>query len=1116
MLNDAAARRQALDPAGSFIVQAPAGSGKTELLTQRFLKLLSVVEQPEEIVAVTFTRKAAAEMRERILDTLAAGRGPAPQEEHRRQAWDLARAALARDDERGWNILANPNRLRVETLDALNGALTRQLPLLTGFGQQPGIEEQADELYAEAAERCLAELGEQDEWTDAMAGVLMHLDNRYDRLRELLVKLLGSRDVWLSLLAGSTLNRNGLEHALATEIEAELARADSSIPASTFDRLISICARLAPHLDALGIETDWLWMLARMEHRPAAGVEHLGEWQALARLLLTGGGRLRKTVDKRLGFPTDDKPLKADMLELLQGLSEDAALEDRLRRVRDLPPPRYSDAQWAALQNLSAVLPMAVAQLQLVFAERGKVDFSEMALRARQALGEPDNPTRLALYLEHRIRHLLVDEFQDTSEAQVDLLLRLTAGWTEDDGHSLFLVGDPMQSIYRFRQAEVGLFLKVRESGLGQLKPQALQLSSNFRSQAGIVDWVNRAFAEIFPAEEDMASGAIRYAESQPVHPSLPGEAVSWHPLHVNDPRAEAAQVVTAVQDFEADAAAETLAILVRSRTHLVDILPALRDAGIAYRAVELETLGHLPVVQDVLSLATALQNPAHRTAWLSLLRSPVCGLELADLHVVAGIGSNIPDALHDLEALQQAGVSEPGCQRLGRLQASLQAAASQRGRQGLTARTRGCWLALGFPETLASAVDVDNAELAFDLLRSLEEAGDIEDINDVGEALERLFAAPDNSAGQAVQVMTLHKAKGLQFDWVLMPGLGRPTRGQDSPLLRWLDRPRPRRGSELLLAPIRAAGGERDPHYDFIGELMKQQDAYELVRLLYVGTTRARHRLHLFGHAAAKRNRQGGVDAGEPASRSALAALWPMAEPAFAASFDAAAVPDDDVTEGPGSTARLRRVPAGWQSKDWPEPVLPPPAREPDVADDIVFDWAGDTARHVGTAVHRCIELWMTAGDSTLLEDPTPLLQDLGIPAVDMPAAKDRVLQAMEAVRSSQHAGLLFDRAASDARNEWQLGGLVEGELVNVTIDRSFVAADGRRWIVDYKTSEHEGGDLDDFLARERERYRSQLERYAALVGQLEDRDIMLALYFPLHDELLCWPAGEGEAGKR
>ena len=155
-MSDQAIRKLALDPARSFIVQAPAGSGKTELLIQRYLRLLSGVNEPEQIIAITFTRKAAAEMRTRVLAALmSASKPPESESPHKLRTQELARAALARDTERGWNLCADPHRMRIGTLDAFNTALAMHLPLLSGGAGGSDVRDDATPLYREAARRAV-------------------------------------------------------------------------------------------------------------------------------------------------------------------------------------------------------------------------------------------------------------------------------------------------------------------------------------------------------------------------------------------------------------------------------------------------------------------------------------------------------------------------------------------------------------------------------------------------------------------------------------------------------------------------------------------------------------------------------------------------------------------------------------------------------------------------------------------------------------------------------------------------------------------------------------------------------------------------------------------------
>jgi ATP-dependent helicase/nuclease subunit A len=221
---DLSARLEALDVGRSFIVQAPAGSGKTELLIQRYLALLATVDAPEEIAAITFTRKAAAEMAQRVLAALdLASVEVEPEEAHRALTWKLARAAAKRDAALGWEIAQNPSRLRMQTIDSLCASLTRQMPLVARFGAQPAVTEEADALYLEAACNTLALLEDKGSEADDVAMVLSHLDNNVPQVVGLLAAMLRKRDQWLRHL-GRADDRAALEEGLR-RIRREAMRA---------------------------------------------------------------------------------------------------------------------------------------------------------------------------------------------------------------------------------------------------------------------------------------------------------------------------------------------------------------------------------------------------------------------------------------------------------------------------------------------------------------------------------------------------------------------------------------------------------------------------------------------------------------------------------------------------------------------------------------------------------------------------------------------------------------------------------------------------------------------------------------------------------------------------
>ena len=1117
LISDLRAREEALAPTRSFIVQAPAGSGKTELLIQRYLGLLATVNEPEEIVAITFTRKAAAEMRERVLGAFSdAAVGKPPESNHERRTQELARAALARDGARGWRISDSPARLRIQTIDSLCAALTRQMPMLSKFGSQPESIEDAGALYAEAARAAVELIEMKDPAADYVERLLAHLDNNVERVEELLVEMLRRRDHWLRHVMAN--KRADLEGALAAERRAALARVQALLPAPERGELLAIANY------ALGNRGEPL--LAAFPGGDAAQ-----GWATLAELLLTANVGWRARVDKRHGFPAGaaGKAWKDRLATLIATLADDS-LRGALADTRRLPQASYTDAQWQVLEAITGLLARAVGLLQLAFQSRGQVDFTEVSQRASLALEDAGGPTDLALRLDYQIRHLLIDEFQDTSISQFELIARLTAGWTPDDGRTLFAVGDPMQSIYRFREAEVGLFLKARAGGIGNVVLEALELSANFRSQAGIVDWVNQAFEQLMPGFEDIASGAVAYTRSQAVHPRLEGDAVEVHPLIAGGEPGEAAQVAHIVAGIAAasarDGKAQSIAILVRGRNHLREIVPQLKDAGLAFRAIEIDRLDDRPVVQDLLALTRALAHRGDRLAWLAVLRAPWCGLTLADLHALAGqhAGERLQepvsslftlwDLMHDPQRL--AALSADGRLRLDRVRPVLAAALAARQRSSLRDAVEGSWLALGGPACAASATDLEDAESYLDHLESKEDAGAVADFEAFEQSLDKLYALPDLEAGDdAVQIMTIHKAKGLEFDHVIVPGLGKTPPAEGKKLFLWMERParpdaskprRPEADATLLLAPIEETGAERDPIYAWIKQLAAEKAAHEDGRVLYVAATRAKQRLHLLGSAklAAK---DGAAEFKPPARNSLLAKLWPVVEGGFQRVAAAApAVPEPGGASGDTIPDQsLRRLASNWSL-----PPAPPalawtaPSETARAQDEVEYSWAGETARHVGSVVHRWLQRiaedelrgWSAARIDTMRSSFSNELAARGVEAAQLAAAGARVAKALAGSLADPRGRWLLG-PQQGARNEYRLTAVIAGERRNLVIDRTYIDADGRRWIVDYKTSSHEGTDLDGFLDQERERYREKLAIYAAALAQ--GGPAMLGLYFPL-----------------
>jgi ATP-dependent exoDNAse (exonuclease V) beta subunit len=1071
MIADSAARALALDPSVSFIVQAPAGSGKTELLIQRYLKLLETVDSPDAVVAITFTRKAAGEMRLRVIEALRAVLvGAVPEAEHQRLTFEIAQRVVLHDHLLGWNLAQNPAQLRIETIDALCAAITRRMPWLARFGAMPEITEKADDLYQEAARRTLRHLEEDN---PALAYLLLHLDNDFQRAEVLIGQMLEKRDQWL--------RHTGVNpdfEVVRAELEKSLQRL-----------ILGALQRVHQALDgAAGAE---ITLLLELDRFPRPLLEDLPKWDLIADLLLTKKGEWRKVVNKSLGFPPNH-PKKRLYENLLASLRRNDILLESLQRFHELPAPHFTDSQWEAMRTAVSVLTLAVAELQMVFRERSRVDFAELSIRATTALGEVESPADLALALGSRMQHLLVDEFQDTSYTQFELLGKLTAGWEEGDGRTLFLVGDPMQSIYRFRQADVSLFLKARREGIGAIRLEPLTLRVNFRSRPEVVEWVNRTFESILPAKDDIESGAVAYSPSVP-GPVGAGAVIQTHAfVHARD---EAGRVVELVGGESGG----TVAVLVRARSHLVQIVNALKRRQIAFQAIEIDQLGERPVVEDLMALTFALLHAADRVSWLAVLRAPWCGLTLRDLLTLAGADSaaTIWDLLHR----QDVALSDDGRARVQRLLPVFEYALAERGRELLRDWVEGAWLRLGGPACFQDETALEDAGAYFDLLEGVQDGADLADFESFRNQVTELFAHPDTKAGPQLQLMTIFKAKGLEFDTVILPGLGAPPRLDDSPLLLWLEQ----RG-ELLLAPIPGFRRDEDPIYEYLSSMERRKVEHETARLLYVAATRARARLHLLGCVKIKDD----ASIQEPDSRSFLRLLWPAYSDAFSN------VMHSNVPADATQARTIRRLPAQWRVPDPPPPVAwSQLERNGPLAPQPKFEWVSNRLRHIGTALHGFLQRITLEGVDTWSEARVhsergvyqAVLANLGTPPSELKEAADRVeLGLLGTLRDPRGRWILEPHAESEV--ELPIAGWIDGALCEAVIDRTFIDEAGVRWIIDYKSGQHRGADMENFLESEKERYREQLERYARLMVQRDDRPIRLGLYFPLLGEWREWAA--------
>ena len=1057
---DKKARERAVKPDQSFIVRAPAGSGKTSLLIARYLKLLSLADSPEEIVAVTFTNKATNEMRRKILNILDdADSEKQSDKEHEEYMISLAKDVLKRDKERNWHLMDSPDRLRIQTIDGLCAYLTRRMPILAKFGAQPDVTDDAKPLYEHAIAKTLNSLNSLDKdkkFFHLVDKIILHYGNDIPGLRKSITNMLETRDLWQSSLFRKSTNKE-MQQELKDRIKKELESVAEIFPEECQQKAVKL----------LG--------LSRF---PDCDIKNLSDWHDISEKFLTKSGTWRKT--------TIDK-------SLIETLKQSDLLRKRIEKISDLPDSTESlEEGWDLIDPAKELLQRTVMQLEATFLERNLMDFTGILQRAVSALGGDDDPTDIALSLDYQVKHLLVDEVQDVSESQYELLHRLTREWSAGDGRTLFLVGDPQQAIYGFRGAEVRFFLDTfNQERLGNIYLEPLTLKLNFRSEPYLVNWVNKKFNQIFP-EESLSEGAVEFVDSVAENTENKTSYVQPHCVYGDVDKEEAKRIIDIIKEIKKADPEEKkkIAILVRSRSHIINILFALKLNEIPFNAVDIFELSGQPVTQDLLALTRAFLFPGDRTAWLACLRAPWCGLTIESLSNLCEENkeNTIWQCISNNKLVSRLQKDEK--KRLENFKLNMQTAIEQ---YGVPTRDiiESLWYRLGGPATLKDENEFEHAKEYFSLLEEVTKGGMITDFQELKRCIDELCVSDISDELNPVEIMTIHKAKGLEFDHVILPGLNRRSGSSENPLLTTLP------DSRVAVVKPRS-GKEKQSNYNFICALNRRIEQNEARRILYVAATRARETIHLIAGNLKR----------EPYKGSSLWYLWPGIED----NFEKKIREDEDPTkEDKIPNQKTRRLRSNWTlPKDMQvESLWTPPIQNITEDDHEVteFEWAGETIKIVGIVVHRTLQQiaedgtgnWTTDRLKSEEKNFKKLLHQYGVPLDEREKALNYIIDALTNILNDERGQWILSNNHEGRHNEYPVSGIVNNRLIKRVMDRTFLDKDGVRWIIDYKTSRHEGTNLDTFLDQEKHRYQSKLDDYAALMEGFGERNIKLGLYFPL-----------------
>ena len=1193
---DRSQRELALDVTRSILVRAPAGSGKTDLLTRRFLRLLGEVNDPAEIVAITFTKAAASEMRHRILSELERAAVAQEATTDPFSLESLATRALAHSRAQGWELLNLPAQLRISTIDSFCREIAARQPILSGLGGSLEVCDRPRELYRRAARRTLEQIGKDNAaLSSALETLLLWRDNSWADLEDQVVTMLEKRDQWMH---DFVLDRDPDWETLRENLERPFARTLRHCMAA-LGQLFEMSpgaiqeahelARFACEQSGGALYGD-LSEMADFPAAPFASVDQLDEahraFLCLATLLLTGEGAVRKQVNVNQGFPKEHKAEKTRLLNLLADVASIPDLASTLAAIRNLPPARYSEEEWEIVRACFILLRHAAGQLSVVFAETASADFIEIAQIAQKALqGEDHLPTDTAQGFAEGIHHLLVDEFQDTSRRQHQLLAHLIASWSGREGRTCFVVGDPMQSIYGFREADTELFPRAEQIGLeipGDLPLQftPVMLTANFRTARSLVEAVNGTFIQVFAGGD-----GITFVEAEPARdndtqsgPQLVSESAPRLQLHLefasashgrssDSVRSEALkaqrdaaigkqteEIVALIRShlprMEKARAANgkyRIAVLGRARKALVSVAQALHKAAIPFRAIKLDTLQDRAEIIDAMALARALLNPLDRVAWLGVLRAPWCGLSLADLHTLTSADDEqlksrpIPELLAERSTF----LSRDDSSAVARVLRAIEYSERLRSAQPTTSPgtwLEQVWLCLGGAQCVDASARA-NLDLLWQRIDALPQ-GESDLLGPAFEAaLGDLKAQPDPAAevDYGVQLMTIHEAKGLEFEVVLVPDLQAGAGNSKQELLSWLERGlspeanEPGEVTEFLVAPLPPKGADRGAAKAWVDRVRHEREQHEARRVLYVAATRAREELHIFARPSYK-TVEGALPEVAMPRESLLLIAWPAwesevrrqfeewlsasaaaAEPATIASLAASGDCVLSMTPSALITTCVRRLPQGLQAASV---NIQSDSQEPLAGEGQLYERheGGLISRALGKAVHELFEhlaqflvTETTEAARVLLTRLQPRIgANLRAAGIDAPQADRIAAQTLEIVL----------RAANDPQAQWILAphrdatsearwtGVVAGTLRAVQVDRVFragptpqsTAGDNTWWIIDYKTAHEDGLDPKAALPELRSAFAPQIEAYAKVLRNLHGADAAIrgGLYYP------------------
>ena len=1054
--SDHQVRKKALGQ-GSFIVQAPAGSGKTSLLVKRFLNRLLDVKSPKEVLALTFTNKAAAEMAQRLKEAL---EGKSEDNEIKKIVEKISKHALKNKWDEGYI-----DSLMVMTIDKLALRLIKQTPILSSSGVNFLTDEDPDDLYRETIRETITSNAENHL-------LFKYFDYDYHKLTEQLLALISKRDQWLPIVSGLLRSDDkNIEEIYGTYYTNELN--------------IWVEEKIKPNftnedLKELEIIVSYLADNKNIDRKDKLRSSINYEfWFYIRDLILTKSGKqIRKKIDTSSGFPATNvgKEIKERLLKLIKlknnkfNILIDFFNVNYHKNIVDIYP---------LITPFCLLLIDMVTRLNEKFKERRIIDFTQIMGNAVEALRD----THLPLILDQNISHILVDEFQDTNESQLIFIELLTQNFAGNPEKSFFAVGDPMQSIYRFRKAEVEIFSRVQKNGISDLKLTSLFLKVNFRSNKNIIDWLNNSFSKAFPLIDDSDEGSVPYSSCESSNDNLEGgmELIALTcdtKSKTAQYEAEALYVLNLIKDTRKSNPDASIAVLTRSKAHLSELITLInkKDTSIPIDAIEMSKILSNQTFQDILCLTKALFDFSDRTNWIAALKSPWCGLSINDLVLLfeKDHKSLVWELINNIDNTSR--LDKNSARRLRSFVEVIRENIQYRGRISHRYFVEGIWRQLNGEESMVDSNDIQNIDLFLELLEEASEILSIDFIK-LDRLIENKFISKTSFQKNSIKFLTIQKSKGLEFDHVIIPNLNKRTRNEESDLVLY----------DKSTLSIKNPGSDKNLHSYHAYKERKRLDN-EKIRLLYVAMTRAKNKCYLIGTV----KKEG--DLVIPNSGTFMNILWPF----FSDKFTEIATPEDE-NSFEKFIPKLRRLNDNFYSGDKRY------KRSIDT-EELSFcypNMSTDIQRFTGNIVHKYLEIIVKKQldvDKVLsnkLDYTESLYLEKNFKKKDIKIGLNLVKKSLEMLKKTSDGRWILNRYLADNS---EVSYLLESN--NTTTqhipDRSFIEND-IQWIIDYKTPFSPIKNL----AVEAKKHLPQLRLYETIFKR-NKRVIQKAIYFAPQGKLI------------